>query len=1582
MYLRSGLYKKRRPMRHTAPSPGVTGHDPAQPDRLQRYLDAELVAQLRAAQPRRHAIFAACAQLSSARYTVSTYLPRRLVARQIATAGSGPWVEWVEGSLLFTDVSGSTALAERLTALGREGTEIVTDTLNSYFGTLIRIIQQRGGDLLTFGGDALLVLFTGPDHPLVATATAVQMLDEQSDFQRHVPGIGSFPMSMHIGVASGRVALVSAGQPHALRYSAMGATVNTVARAEGYGGKGELVLGPIAWSAVAPYASGVPVADGFVRLTELRYTPADQPAAENEPPADLTLAGIEESARQLERIAPYLPDTLLDRILADPQRPRVEADLRPVTVLFAQVRGLSELVETLPEEQAAAAVDAFLRPMQAAIQQYGGFLNKIDLADEGDKLLAIFGAPVAYEDHAERAARAALAMMAALPALEDKGSRGQGVKGDVRTQRAASLQSSAAPLLPLDPPLAPPSPAALALRIGLNTGNVFAGNVGTPERKEYTVMGDAVNVAARVMSKADWGETRCAAATAAMIGGTLSCSDPRQVYVKGKSEPLELLRLDGERSATPAIGSTAPLIGREAELAWLEAHLAGSLSGQGRAVYVFGEAGIGKSRLAAALAERAAERGAHILTVRCHSFNTNTPFAPWGDLLRDLCAIAPDDGQAARAAKLSAALEAAGIPADDWLPLMAELVRLDAEDNIIVRALDPQQRQARRFDIVLDLLRAAAAQGPETRDQGPTSAGPRPHAGLRQAQPADTWPDPASTWPEPTDAWPEPVEGYPPRPASDHQHQGLLGPSSFVLGPGGSGQALVILFDNLHWADEISLDLWEHVAANIDDVPILLVGLHRGSIAWNSPPDPARALALNELSHAASSALLDALCGADPLEADLRGQLIARAAGNPLFLEELLYAVRSDKAGIEALPDSLNGLLLARIDRLDERERTLLRVASVIGQRFPVGVLQSIHIDDQQLLIRQLSRLDSQELTSLEREAPERVHLFRHALMQEVAYQSLLYARRRELHRRIGEHLERRYTAELEQIRAEYSGERDRFLVQIGRNGSLLSRAARANTTPIFLLAHHYRLSDDPEHAVPYLLLAGHAARDDYANEQAIQYYRWALEALGDAPADPRSWEAREALGDVLATLGRYDEAQAEYAAILGVGGAEVVGAQRATPLPPAVAAEVLRSWGDALEKQGRYPEALEKFSRAEAIVQAHLNQVPPLILAAIYADMGLVYRRQGEYDRALATSEAGLARIRNDRRSAEDERIEADLQQQIGSIYGMRGQYDQARFHFMNALGAQEAIDDLYGASRTQNNLGYLAQLQSDYALAVQHYEQAEELARKISARYIRSSVQLNIAYAYYRLDRYAEAEAACHEVLALCEEMGERDGMAKAYNTLGLIAFNRGDYAEARRFNVRALEMHRELGSTYEEGYVQSLLAQIAIMLGDGDEAVRLADQAAVIGERLQTPQLIVEALAAQAGAHLHLADRPELSAAARDDALALAAELAGRAAAMADQLGSRLDYGQARSLAGEIAARRGEPFDEHFQAALEVFAAIASVFEQGRAMARYGAALAACNQPGAAAYLQQAEAIFRHIGATGELERLPHTGYQKEH
>jgi class 3 adenylate cyclase/tetratricopeptide (TPR) repeat protein len=1439
--------------------------------RLRRYLPPALADELARdladpyAPPAR--LVEAFVHLACARSAIASYLPRILTSQLLHERLASPWLRWADGSLLFADLSGSTALAERLGALGREGTELVTAFLNQIFGTLIQVIHEYGGDLVAFGGDALLVFFGDERHPRTAARAALALQEAMRGYVQDVPGVGSFPMHLHVGVESGSVAFVSAGSPAEQHYGVLGATVNRVAVAEARARPNEVVAGPAAWAELASFAEGEQVGEGYYRISAMRA-----PARPHEPlPDEPAIAEAPERAipallDDLDQISPYVPRALLRRILAEPQLPQIEADLRPVSVLFAQVVGLEALAEALPPEQAAQAVQAYAGAMQAAIEQFGGVVNKLDVADEGAKLVGVFGAPAAYEDHAERAARAALEMQRRLAGVNER------IAAIAHVENATlKMQNESEPSAQNQGSFSIFNVAFCILkqRIGLNLGTAFAGNVGSAERKEYTVMGDAVNVAARVMGAAAWGEVWCSEASAHAIDGRMACEDRGELALKGKARPLQLFRLAGERDIQLAAGAIGegPLVGREDDLGWLRAQLDAALVGEGCAVRVAGEAGVGKSRLVAELMAEAERRGARVIPAACLSYTASIPYAAWGEWLKTLCGIGAGDPDELRANKIAARLATLGPGMDEWLPLLGDLARLDVPENRLTRGLDPQMRQARRFELLEALLLRAAQDGP-----------------------------------------------------------------------------VVALFEDLHWADPISLDLWRRVARGLGQRPVLLLGVHRPTAAFDEQGDGARVLALRELSSDQSGKLVAELAGGVALPEPLVRKLVERAAGNPLFLAELLRAVlpklqiadfrlQTEVPGqstiynlqsaisliLDDLPDSLNGLLLSRIDRLDENSRSVLRVASVVGQRVPFGVLHSIQSADQQALLRELARLDAENITQLDRLEPERVHSFRHALIQEVAYQSMLYARRRELHGRIGEYLERRYAGDLD----DYYG----------------------------LLAHHYRLSDRRDKAAEYLLKAGHAARAVYANDEAIQYYGWALDALAGDEGDPRGWEARDALGDVFATIGRYDDALVHHTAILQAPRAAADAAQRA-----------YRKRGNIFEKQGKYAEALGELDRAMAIARSAAEGIAPLAVALICADIGLVRQRRGEYDMAIAACEQGLAAIADDPASFDDEQIEARLHSTLGAIRGMRGEYERAREHFEHSLKLRTAIDDLPGMVASHNNLGYLWQLQSAYEQAIGHYRVAEDLAKKINLRYAVVFAAGNAASALTSLGDYAGAEARAAEALAIAREINAQQSIAQSRELLGLIAYHQGDYDRALAELDEALRLNRALGSAYQEANTLMHIARALNAQGRyadaGQEARRALDQA----EAIRGQVLRAESLNALAESAIGLGDY---------DAAAAYAE-AG--AALAHEVGNQRETGVARRLLGLAAAVRGRPFAPDFEESAALLAAIKDRFELGRTWAAYGQALrAAGNHTGGDAYLKQAQATFMSIGANGELQHL---------
>ncbi len=1367
--------------------------------------------------------------LASVRYTVATYVSRMVLDQVLQKRLGSPWLRWHEGSLLFADLSGSTALADSLGAMGREGIERVTDFLNEIFTSLIDIILKHGGDLLAFGGDALLVFFNDQQHAQTALHAAQALQQAMHGKSYTAPGFDSFPMHLHIGIESGPVAFVSAGAAHALYYSALGATVNRVALAEAHANAGEIVLGPSSYAQLNTTLQTTEVMAGYRRVDEQLMTETQFPGLPELEPAD----DLNTILDHLERLNAYVPDILIQRILIDPQRPRIEAELRPVTVMFMQIIGLEELIEQLPTEQAAALIQHLLLPGQEIIERYGGVINKVDVAEQGIKLVAMFGAPIAYEDHTERAARAALALHHYWSSYNDQ-------------------------------PSVTDFPITTKQRIGINLGTVFAGNVGSPARKEYTVMGDAVNVAARVMSAAPWYEIWCSEEVAKTIKAHMDCEARTTTLLKGKANESTLYQLLAERDIPLfVISNEEPMVGRKQELTWLHYELDQALAGQGRAVRIIGEAGIGKSRLSSALIDDLQSMQLRLTPVTCFSYTASIPYWAWSEWLKAACDIRSHDDEQARIHKLRVRLEELGPGMEDWLGLIGELIRLDIPESSRSRSLDPQARQEQRFEIFEQLILRAVSEQP-----------------------------------------------------------------------------LVIIFENLQWADPVSLELWKRLAQRINNQPILMLGVHRNTAQFEMD-DNAHILNLGELTVSENHDLINTLAGDYQLPEHIVNELITRSTGNPLFLTELLRVLidRIKQAThnnaphplaaatlstsltlLDDLPASLNGLLLSRVDRLDEASRSVLRLASVIGQRIPFGVLQSIQPADQRALLRQLTRLDNENITYTERTDPERVHVFRQALVQEVTYQSMLYARRRELHGRIGEYLEQEHGHALD----DYYG----------------------------LLAHHYRLSDRSDKAIHYLMLAGNAALNSYANEEAIQYYRWAIEVIDD-PTNPRTWDCQDAIGDVYEVIGRYDEALAQHQAIIDAPNVYYDIARRAH-----------RKSGSVLERQGNYSQALVELDRALTMAFMMGSMLSPLSLPRTYADIAQVRQRLGDYDLAIQACNAGLSSLRTGDRMRYEDLVEADLHSILGGIYGMRGEFERAQHHFESSLHARTIAEDIRGRIISHNNLGYLWQLQNEYERALEQYAIVEQLASSIHMHHLIIFAHTNAAFSLISLGRYSEAETRCHIALELSSTLQTQQTTAQIYNTLSIIYTHQGRYQEALEMSGEAQQLNHELSSVFEEADASLNMAHALSMLQRFSEAAQTAEQVCECARNIQSQRLLAEGSLALAEARLGLGDLP-----GTDSALA-------EAISIAKDLNDQLVIGVALRLRGVVQVAQRHDFQQSFENSIQRLETIKHRFELARSWAAYGIALLENdNKMLAQTYLKQALDTFTQIGARGEQERIAH-------
>ncbi len=537
----------------------LTQHDESKPDRpapdeislsraeltlWQAYLPADLWQQLHETShaPPRELLCNCLAHLTSLLEATTSHLPGSLVkqVKRNPVPGQADG-QFVEGTLLFADISGFTAMSERLSQTGREGAEEVTAVVNRYFEVMLDILRQHDGQLIRFGGDALLGLFEErPFFPAThfpnfvepqfsdsvtrAVQAAMIMQEAMCRFTHTETSQGTFPLRMSVGVHKGRFFTAQLGTSANMEFALFGKDVNAAAAAESIADAGQVVLDQTTLDAINPdilcHATPIPEQPSLFIVQSI-VQPEDRPMPtfmDTHYPLPPTLPVLRRTVRLLDVFTPFLPAGLLPRLNSDPSVPSLKGEPRLVASLFVNIDGLGEIADRLgPGNEAliVTAVNHYFVRMSQALERYGGVINKIDLYDHGDKLLVTFGAPVAHEDDPERAVRAALAMQEALSEINETLPEQVGL-----------------------PDL------FLRQRIGISFGSVYAGFVGASWRHEYTVMGDEVNLAARLMSVAESNQIVVSQNVWRKASAVAELTLRGNVNLKGKSKPVPIYEVN------------------------------------------------------------------------------------------------------------------------------------------------------------------------------------------------------------------------------------------------------------------------------------------------------------------------------------------------------------------------------------------------------------------------------------------------------------------------------------------------------------------------------------------------------------------------------------------------------------------------------------------------------------------------------------------------------------------------------------------------------------------------------------------------------------------------------------------------------------------------------------------------------------------------------------------------------------------------------------------------------------------------------------------------------------------------------
>jgi class 3 adenylate cyclase/tetratricopeptide (TPR) repeat protein len=996
----------------------------------------------------------------------------------------------------------------------------------------------------------------------------------------------------------------------------------------------------------------------------------------------------------------YTPQHLAEQVLQS--KSALEGERKQVTVLFCDMVSSTALADRIGPEAMHLLLNRFFELALGEVHRYEGTINQF----LGDGFMALFGAPIAHEDHPLRAVLAAVGLQKRMQ--EDRSELGESLGTD------------------------------LAIRMGMNTGWVVVGGIGDHLRMDYTAVGDTTNLAARLQQAAEPGSILISDTTSRIVQGSVLLETLPPFQVKGKTHPIQAFKVLGIGSGSEQTilggGVLSPFVGRERELASLFELRDRADGGDGQVIGIAGEAGSGKSRL---LHEFRRGTPAVYLTGRCLSYGSGVPYLPLLYMIRNHLGISEAESPQAIGAKLHAGLEKVGIGPGEAVPYLLRLLAVK-EGTEHLAEVSPQAIQVRTFAILRQMLLNA-----------------------------------------------------------------------------GCGRLVVLEIEDLHWIDETSEEFLAFLIEGQAVSRILVLLTYRSGYQprWMDK-SYATQMSMHRLTARDSQSLIDAVLRRSKLPENLARIVLEKAEGNPFFLEELTRSILEDASWTDvSVPDTIQGVLMARIDRLPEEHKRLLQTASVLGREFTPDLLTAI-CEQPGTAMALLADLRKWEFLY---EAPgmERpVYFFKHALTQEAVYQSLLTGRRQSLHLAAGRALEALYADHLADV---YDS-----------------------------LVYHFPKAGDAEKSVQYLSLFAQRAARGYAHAEAAKALREAIEHAQRLPPERKDRAVTEMilqLAESLLPLARFSETlelflrHGETVARLAdpsLAGRyffwlahtySYLGNQEEAARNAQLAAEAAALCGDetiagkasyVLSRDGfwsgRFSEGIEHSLKAVALLERSEDQ---WWQGQAYWVSGFNLFALGRFEEALQA----MARVRSIWRALADPRLDASWSD--GYFHACLGAWDRG---IEECRGGLERAQDPLNTAAALGFLGYAYLEKRDLPNAVKVLEDSVQRTKLAGMRQLLGwfSVFLGEAYAYSgRLD---EAGELARQALAVTSEVKFGYGIGFAQRALGRVAWERKDGGEARRRLEEAVAQFQRLGISFEVARTQLELAALAHCEGRTGEGIEL--------------------------------------------------------------------------------------------------------------------------------------------------------------
>ncbi len=1163
---------------------------------------------------------------------LAPYVPRALLAR-VARPLEGLG-ETVQCTMVFADVSGFTRLSERLARHGKEGAEQLVDVINTCFSALLSEAYSRGGSLVKFGGDAMALMFYDQEgdqqHALRACSAAAAMRRRLREVGRSRAGEHPVVLRMSVGVHSGLYGMFVVGGSHR-ELVIGGPAASTVVSLEAAACSGQILISPDTARALPRASVGQPVGPGRLLARAPEACEWVTPAGLPAPPGEV--------------IASFLPAAVRAHLLSG----SAVAEHRTATIAFLQFGGLDGLLLEHGAESTAGRLDELVRLVQEAVERYEVCFLDSDIAADGGKIRLSAGVPRVVGDDEER-------MLLALRHIVEA-----------------------------DPPL--------PLRAGVHRGPVFSGPVGPIYRRWYAVMGDTVNLAARLGARAPVGRVYATRDVLRRAKTSFEQTPLEPFAVKGKTRAVQAWDVGPpvRGASDAAIRMELPLVGRSRELGTLRAAIDAAKRGSGALVELVGETGVGKSRLIAEAGRYA--QGMVRLRATCEVYTRDTPYHTWRGPLRALLGVPEHEDEAVVLGRLRAEIESAQPDLLPWLSLIAIVFDIEVPPSVEVEQLAAGSRETKLHEVVLRFLTRA-----------------------------------------------------------------LVVPTMLEV-------------EQAHLMDAASVALFEALSRELRTSAWLVLVSRRDTPGGMALSGEHRRIELGPLSRQDARALALTTPEAAQLPPHVVELAVDRSGGSPEFLLDLLAAAADGDR--DQLPDSVDAATMARIDALEPEDGALVRRAAVLGLSFEERRLADV-------IARGMSAPDDaawDRLSAVFAREPDGRVRFRRPALQEVAYSSLPFKLRRELHQAVGRRLERQ----------------------------------RDGDADAAVLSNHFALAGDHARAQHYALIAAKRAAERFAHADAVHLYRRAIEAgrawgvRVDPPALASAWEQ---LGEELRSLG--EPAAANRA---------LTEARRLLRDDPIAQARLCDRHADVASRSAALSAAVRWLTRGFRALDGVRGPEAIVWRAKMRSRLGGVRNRQGRWSEAIAVC----------RQAIEEAESVGELTALAHALYSLdwalveSGRREEAT-HSWRALEIYQQLGDPEHELFVLNNLGMFAYFDGRWDDALSLYLRARECGERSGRPADTAFVDCNVGEILSDQGRLEEAEEHLRRARRVWSATREPQSVAFIDMLLGRLAVRRGDIQvglpmlERSTRTLRAFNMH-----AYAD-FGRGLIAEAEALLGDARRGLDL--------------------------------------------------------------------------------------------------------------------------------------------------------------